>query len=33
MWKKEQVDNYRKSDFEKNKRAIFAQPLVKEIMA
>jgi len=33
MWKKEQIDNYRKSDFEKNKRAIFAQPLVKEILA
>lgn len=33
MWKKEQVDNYRREDFERHKRIVFSHPLVKEILA
>lgn len=32
MWKKDQVDRYKKENFEKDSKTLFDQPLVKEIL-
>jgi len=32
MWKKDEVDIYKKKDFEKDSKTLFDQPLVKEIL-
>jgi len=32
MWKKDEVDKYKKKDFEKDSKTLFDQPLVKEIL-